>query len=904
MTPFLQHVAADLFRKTQGDLSRTLIVFPSKRAGLYVNEYLLDLAGESPLWAPRYTTISELFADFAPDLAVADRIDATLIIVELFQQLTQQPVSVDWFYGWAERILDDFEDVDKNMVNADALFQNVADIKEIEQMDYLTESQQQVLERFFKEFDPSRRGQLREKYEQLWRVMKSLYVQLNERLAQQGQAYEGALYRRVVERLQHDEIQLDAQVDHYAFVGFNLLDRVEREFFAKVRREGRAWFYWDYDRYYQHQPGDPDALRGYEAGLFLSENLKAFPNELPPACFDNLLQPKEIVMAAASTEAIQAQYVAPWLGQHLTADKRRTAVVLCNEALLQPVLHALPKDIHEVNITKGFPLAHTEAVTFVERELARWEREKTTLGIAQLLERLLEKVRQRAHDFVCREDFSEQRFEDVLQSEAYYQMLGLLERFAQVLMKHVARLQGDFTLVTLRRLIRQMVRTATIPFSGEPVVGLQVMGVLETRCLDFDSVILLSANDGVLPKKADYTSFVPYLLRRAFGMTVPERKTAVFAYYFYRLIQRASHVTMTYNTSATTAGAGEMSRFMTQLLVEWPYRVEHLTLNSSQAPTMRRPAAQPKPADLAQRLVHESRGIISFSPSALNTYLNCQLRFWYRYVEGIEEPKPDPDEIQPNVLGSIFHKAAEIIYQPEHKGTARTIATDELRLLLQEPERLRGIIRRAFEEEETTFRLLQSRVVEMFLRGLLTYDSKKTPFRIIGTEKAVESVFDIDDGQGGTLPVRIGGIIDRLDDMGCEGHAAGSTLRIVDYKTGGKEESAASLDDLFRQGSNKHYMLQTFIYSLILLRDYRVARPIVPALFFVNHAARKDYSPLLLMGKGKDKQTVTDFSVYREEFEQRLLALLAEILDTSIPFSVPESDSACRSCPYYSLCYR
>ena len=361
---------------------------------------------------------------------------------------------------------------------------------------------------------------------------------------------------------------------------------------------------------------------------------------------------------------------------------------------------------------------------------------------------------------------------------------------------------------------------------------------------------------------------------------------------------------MTYNTSATTAGAGEMSRFMTQLLVEWPYRVEHLTLNSSQAPTMRRPAAQPKPADLAQRLVHESRGIISFSPSALNTYLNCQLRFWYRYVEGIEEPKPDPDEIQPNVLGSIFHKAAEIIYQPEHKGTARTIATDELRLLLQEPERLRGIIRRAFEEEETTFRLLQSRVVEMFLRGLLTYDSKKTPFRIIGTEKAVESVFDIDDGQGGTLPVRIGGIIDRLDDMGCEGHAAGSTLRIVDYKTGGKEESAASLDDLFRQGSNKHYMLQTFIYSLILLGDYGVARPIVPALFFVNHAARKDYSPLLLMGKGKDKQTVTDFSVYREEFEQRLLALLAEILDTSIPFSVPESDSACRSCPYYSLCYR
>lgn len=903
MTPFLKYVADDLYRKTQGDLSRTLIVFPSKRAGLYVNEYLLDLAGESPLWAPRYTTISELFADFAPDTAVADRIDAALTIVELFQELTQQPVSVDWFYGWAERILDDFEDVDKNMVNAQALFQNVADIKEIEQMDFLTESQQQVLEHFFKEFDPNRKGLLRERYQQLWCVMKELYEQLNGRLAAKGQAYEGALYRKVVERLKCGTLSLDESVDHYAFVGFNLLDKVERALFAKIREEGRAWFYWDYDVYYHHQDS-PEAMRGYEAGMFLRENLASFPNELPEECFDNLLCPKEIVMAAASTEAIQAQYVAPWLEKNLTADKRHTAVVLCNEALLQPVLHALPTEIGEVNITKGFPLAHTEVVTFVERELARWEREKTTLGIADLLQRLLEKVRGQAHEFIVREDFSEERFEDVLQSEAYYQMTTLLERFAQVLTEHLQRLQGDFTIVTLRRLVRQMVRTSTIPFSGEPVVGLQVMGVLETRCLDFEHVILLSANDGVLPKKADYTSFVPYMLRRAFGMTVPERQTAVFAYYFYRLIQRASHVTMTYNTASGTSGPGEMSRFMTQMLVEWPYRVSHLTLNSRQSPALHRPENQDKPKDLAERLVHERYGMISFSPSAINTYLNCQLRFWYRYVRGIEEPQPDPDEIQPNVLGSIFHKAAEFIYKPEHQGTPRTVGKEGLEYLLHPAERIRHIIRRAFEEENTNFRLLQSRVVEMFLKSLLKYDCAHTPFRIIDTEKAVGSIFEVRDGKGGRVKVRIGGIIDRLDDMGEGNEAAGSVLRIVDYKTGGREESATSIDDLFLQGNNKHYMLQTFIYSLIMLRDYGVTKPVVPTLFFVNHSARKGYSPLLMMGKGKDKLPVKDFSVYREEFEERLLALLAEILNPDIPFRVPENDKPCRSCPYYSLCFR
>ena len=207
--------------------------------------------------------------------------------------------------------------------------------------------------------------------------------------------------------------------------------------------------------------------------MFLRENLEAFPNELPKEDFDHLAQQKEIVMAAASTEAIQAQYAGEWVRENLTPDHRRTAVVLCNEGILQPVLHALPEEISEVNITKGFPLAHTEAVTLVEKRFSRWEREQTTLGIAELLERLTEEVRTNAHDFVTRQEFSEARFEDVLQSEAYYMMTRILEHFSAILLRHLSGLKGAFTLVTLRRLLRQTVRNATIPFSGEPVVGLQ-----------------------------------------------------------------------------------------------------------------------------------------------------------------------------------------------------------------------------------------------------------------------------------------------------------------------------------------------------------------------------------------------------------------------------------------------
>ena len=893
-TPFLQSVTEDLFRKTGGDLSRTVVVFPSKRAGLYMNEYLLRLSGDRPTWAPRYTTISELFETLAPDLTVADRIDTALHIVRLFEELTEQTVSVDWFYGWAERILDDFEDVDKNMVDAEALFQNLNDLKEIEQQEFLTDEQKAVLQRFFTEFDPQHNDVLRERYRQLWNVLAQLYVRLNATLLEKGEAYEGALYRRVVERLGNGETELDATVEHYAFVGFNLLDRVEKTLFRLIKDEGKAWFYWDYDDYYVRSAHS----RNHEAGMFLRENLEAFPNELPKEDFDHLAQQKEIVMAAASTEAIQAQYAGEWVRENLTPDHRRTAVVLCNEGILQPVLHALPEEISEVNITKGFPLAHTEAVTLVEKRFSRWEREQTTLGIAELLERLTEEVRTNAHDFVTRQEFSEARFEDVLQSEAYYMLTRILEHFSAILLRHLPDLKGAFTLVTLRRLLRQTVRNATIPFSGEPVVGLQVMGVLETRCLDFERIIMLSVNDGTLPKKADHSSFVPYLLRRAFGMTTPERKTAVFAYYFYRLLQRAEHVTMTYNSAATLSSTGEMSRFMTQLLVEWPHPVTHLTLNSMQAPMLRRPEDIAKPHDLLQRLTKKEGYGVQLSPSAINAYLRCQLLFYYNHVMGIKEPEPDPEEIQPNVLGTIFHHAAELIYKKPEGAAKRLVMKEEIETLLKSPERLRQIVRQAFDDEKTAYRLLQARVVEMFLKTLLRYDAAHAPFHILATEYGAGITIEATLPDGTTkVPVRIGGNIDRIDDID-----AGNGIRILDYKTGGKEESATSLEELFQQGKNKHYMLQTFLYALMMAD--KVKAPIVPSLFFVNHAARKGYDPRLTMGGKDDKDFIDDFHPYRKEFVERLQTLLGEMLDPTQPFHVPEKENICASCAYFPLCYK
>lgn len=955
MTPFLQSVVQDLWTKLGDDFSRTVIVFPNKRAGLFMNEHLLQCAGNRPVWAPQYITINQLFQQFVPELSVNDPIDTALRIVQLYRELTgKSDVSVDWFYGWAERILSDFDDVDKNLADPERLFKNVRELKEIDDpADYLTEEQIADLQRFFGVFDAGGKSQVRERYQELWNTLLPMYKQLNQQLLEEHTAYEGALYRRVIDKVKSGDVVLDEAVDHYVFVGFNVLDKVEQELFAYLKREGRAWFYWDYDEYYMRQsPGGTPGEAKHEAGFFMMQNLLSFPNELDASLFHNMEQPKALQMVSATTEAIQAQYVAPWLKQHLTSDAKRTAIVLCNENLVQPVLHALPDDITELNVTKGFPLAHTEVMTMVESKFGEWEREqkdaRNTLTLRQMLETLSQMVHDRAVEYATEvaameavgEDTEhadealktiyatvQEKFERVLQGEAYYTMYTIINRFARIIDRYAD--MGQMTLVTLRRLVRAVVRQSSIPFHGEPAVGLQIMGVLETRCLDFDHVIMLSVNDGVLPKKANDASFIPYLLRKAFDLTTPERKTAVFAYYFYRLMQRASHVTMTYSTATDGMTTGEMSRFMTQLLVEWEGPIDHFTLNCSQQSVVGRPHDIAKPADLVQRLMRyqhlANRKYPSLSPSALGVYMDCQVRFYFQHVMKIRERDDKSTELKPNTFGSIFHKAAELVYE-ELRLAGGKVTPGLLERIYKDEKRIAKYVRDAFdcynEEVEKRgngckieYRPLEARVLEMYLVTLLKRDSEMGDFIIVSNEK--EAMFLVAAQQNGQpVSVCINGTVDRID---CIRDADGVTrLRILDYKTGGgnlegnvvDKAVAKSIDDLF---TDKNYMLQTFLYDqmfeFLARRDKTVAPyaqlPVMPSLFFVTKASKSGYDSRLKIGD----DFVTDLAQYADAFRPRLAAFITEILDLSRPFQPVASlnptaaGRMCASCPYRTICF-
>lgn len=907
MKTFLHLVAQDLYQKVGNDLSRTVIVFPNRRAGLFMNECLLEITDGAPVWVPQYTTISDLFHALAPDLIVNDPIDTTLRIVQAYQRLSGQEVAVDLFYGWAERILADFDDVDKNMADATSLFRNISELKEYDDTTFLSPEQVEELRKFFAGFEAENAGVLRERYRRLWDVLGAIYSELNSTLASSGLAYEGALYRRVIERLQSGEATISSHVDHYVFVGFNVLDRVEQQLFSYIKNEGKAWFYWDYDDYY--------LTPIHEAGTFMRENLKAFPGELSAEHFNLLASgARRIEMIEASTEAIQAQYVAPWLQSHLTSDPKQTAVVLCNETLLQPVLHALPDKVDEVNITKGFPLVHAEVTTMVEHRLGEWERQPPQHTIIELLDELSEMVETAGRQFVSRETFSMDKFEDVLQSEAYYQMFTIFNRFRRILTDFTTL---PMTIVTLRRLIRQTVRQVSIPFHGEPASGLQVMGVLETRCLDFDHIIMLSVNDGVLPKTSRDNSFIPYLLRRAYGLTTPERRTAVYAYYFYRLFQRSSLVTMTYNTSTEGMSTGEMSRFMTQLLVEWPGQVHHATLGSQQRTEMRAPTPAAKPADLLQRL-HSSKSNYtgpSLSPSSMSMYQQCQLKFYYSHVCHINQPKEDPSEFRPTTLGTIFHRAAENVYQHiirEHRGH---VTAEYLTTLAKDSAALERIVRQAFDEKKVNYKPLEASVITLYLEALLRFDARMGNFDVVKTEHETACYVEAAYGEQ-LVKVRVGGVIDRLDlvpdgDGRCH-------LRVVDYKTSTANAElgnnfhvghtvAQSLDDLFAPDGTRGYMLQTFLYGNMLRYEAKnnakisqlLQHPVVPVLLYTKYLNNPNYNPHLSIG-GSD---VVDFEPYAAEADKMLRALIEEIISPDKSFVPTDRREQCSHCPFYALCY-
>ena len=944
---FLEYVAEDIIGKYGTDLSRIAVVFPNKRAALFLNEHLARIAGQ-PVWSPAYITISDLFRQHT-DLKTADPIKLICDIHKSFTKCTGIDETLDHFYGWGQLLLADFDDIDKNMADADSIFCNLKDIHELDDISYLDNEQKEMLARFFANFSDDIDSELKKRFLSLWSHFGDIYHDYNRRLTEQGIGYEGAIYRKVA-----SEETLHLKYDKYLFVGFNLIQKVERVLFSRLMKEGKAKFYWDFDEYYMPTARAQQSASVPNNTASFAAYLTDFPNELDNTDRDiyaNMRRPKRIRFISSPTENAQARFASNWL---LENDRykagRKTAVVMCDESILLPIMHSLPPEADKVNITSGFPLAMTPVASLVMLLFDLYTlglRKKGTAFNPHYLKKLmahpyarhlqevhlkgvhskgvhLSQVHQEGSaallhhiaTLVKQVGIATKQEGDALTQESVFRMFTILNRLAALADS------GDLLVdnTTLRRLVSQLVGAASIPFHGEPVVGVQIMGVLETRNIDFDNVLLLSCNEGNMPKGVNDSSFIPYSIRKAHGLTTIDNKVAIYSYYFHRLLQRAGDITIAYNNSTDNGHTGEMSRFMLQLLVESGQKIDHYSLTAKNQPSPLMPKAIEKDEAAIGKLEEMSR----LSPSAINTYIRCKLAFYYQYIAHIKEPDSDPETIDNRMFGNIFHRAAYLIYK-DITDHSPVIEKAHIQAYLSNRKLLASVVDRAFEEEECKtnngLQIINREVIIEYITKLLKIDQQLCPFSILAMEEEAKVYtqlsFTIPSGgalKGGALvssaPTKqynltIGGIIDRLDAV-TDKQTGKRRIRVVDYKTGNKPSSAIkSIEEVFdpKNIASKHsnYFLQAILYSLIVSRskEWNAANDAVsPALLFIKQAATNDYDPTLCI----DKHPISDVTVYEEEFLTKLKETVADMYSPDAAFTPTDDRKKCELCPYRMLC--
>ena len=993
MKTFLKYVARDILEKYGNNLSDIAIVFPNKRAALFLNESLARLT-DHPIWSPSYITISDLFRKHST-LKVGDPIKLVCDLHKTFVACTGIDETLDHFYGWGQLLITDFDDIDKNMAEAEKLFANLSDIHELDDISYLTEEQKMLIRKFFSNFNDDHNSELKKRFLQLWSHFLDIYQQFNQRLEEQGLAYEGALYRKVV----NDE-NIKFQHKKYLFVGFNMMQVVEQKLCERLMKEGKAHFYWDYDDYYMQN--------NHEAGHYIREYLKYFPNELndmPPHdlrdIYHNFDNDKDITYISASTENIQARYVNQWLKEKKRYKcGKKVAIVLADEGLLQSVIHSLPtnEDIKSLpdysendklayNITLGYPLQQTPFYSLLQ-QLIKLQgvghpkhsnnyrlhnvlmalRHPYTRYISQNYSKLLSALDEQKQFYPTRQflsmegdeglsllfkDLGETATEneynlrliqylleilktigvnskeqdDPLFQESLFRTYTLLNRLQELIQT------GDLAVdcITLERLMQQLIQSTSIPFHGEPAEGIQVMGVLETRNLDFEHILVLSCNEGKLPKGVNDASFIPYSLRKAYGLTTVDNKVAIYAYYFHSLLQRSRDITLCYNNATEDGQSGEMSRFMLQLLVESHHDIKRSSLVAGQSTI--RPTYDPIEKKLHTFI--KLKNLKMLTPTFLNTYLRCEKQFYYKYVEGLIEPDEiDEDEVDNKVFGNIFHRAAELFYQglasnnaltTDNKGKLKltrpiVITKEQLEQALKDESLVYRLVDQAFREElfkvsaagyhpkYNGLQLINKEVIARYIRQLITIDMRQAPFTILGLELVVKTGIEVETSIG-KLSLTIGGFIDRLDAVAANGNANGKNLaeriRVIDYKTGRISTThPRALDEVFNPSMlNKHtdYYLQSMLYSIIVKhnKDLNPGQdPVSPGLLFIQNAGAEDYDPTLKMGK----ELISSIDVYEEEFMKQLKVLIANIFDKDQPFRPTDDKHRCEYCPYAALC--
>ena len=953
MPKFLESCANYIYTRYAAELKDITIVFPNRRSGVFFSAYLRrQLTG--PVIGPSLTTVNELLQAQSP-LIPAEKLRLITILHEVFKKITGSNESLDDFYFWGEVLLADFDDIDKYLVNAGDLFRNLAGIKNIEQQfDYLTEEQKLTLERFWGSLGNWQSRGHESEFIAIWDKLFAVYEMFRNELRKINAGYPGMIMRDGVENQETGAAMPESS--RYIFIGLNALNNCEKHLFLKLQKEGRALFFWDYDSYYLDNPVN-------DAGKFLRENLRMFPSpeDFMPDC-QSFRTEKSVEIISVPSFTGQSQVIPAFFESCASAVPEEgnfdsTAIILADETLLFPVLGAIPESFENINVTMGYPVKNSPVAGFISLLVALLRNTRTGNDgntrfyykvVADILNHpvLAGEADEKTglflksvvagnkiyltpeelqfsdiHTLIFRVPSSVAGYPDyfmqilellyvkagstpgnLVVKELIYQLYLAFERMFSA----IREVQQELSPSVFFRVMSHYTGQVSVPFEGEPLSGLQVMGILETRCLDFENVVIIGLNEDTWPRSGTAPSMIPFNLRKAFGLPGIDDQDAMYSYYFYRLIQRARRVTASWNTIREGLSGGELSRYGFQLMMLSPHKVKTDTFDF---PFINRPPDEiiiHSSEEISKKLLALNNSGKALSPSAINTWLGCSLRFYFRYVLNIEEPDEVSEEIDRRIFGNIFHKAVEYLYTP---WSGENIDRSQLSTLKKDQALIGRCVRRAFateffripeeEAENIVFQgkaqLIYSTILN-YISNLIELDKSYAPVRIVSLEKGFYARFNIRTG-GKAETVRVGGNIDRLDE-------ADGQLRVIDYKTGNLESSDLSfrsLESLMDTSlkTRKKEVVQALIYSLVLKKEYFPGKKISAVIYPILKLADSTMNPNIRMD-GSEME-IGDIS---DEWESSLISVLEQIYSPDGVFNQTPFKERCSYCPYKQICMR